>query len=619
MSASIRRLLGYQAVGDEEQARVAWLLNTFLLFFLAGSLLITLTAAIFYLFQPDPETIFTLLSGVIMTLCFAGLLFLARRGYLRLASVLLLSVTWVLASVWIFAVSGISSDSSTLVYALLVVLAGLLLGGRAAMVVALASVLAVVGAYWAEVSGLLTVLDRAVGFADVLFVSIPLILTGVLLRYAMRSITQAIEHARRNEQAQIEANRQLQLLRESLEQRVADRTSELERRSKQLQAATEVGQAATSILDVDRLIWQVVQLIQHRFDLHHVGLFVVDELGEWAIYRAGAGESARELSEQGFRLRVGGESMVGWCTANNQVRIAQDVEKEPMRLDHHLVPKTRSEAALPLAVRGQVLAAISVHSSQIGAFDDASVAALQTMADQIAVALDNARLFAELQQTLEMSRRAYGQMSRQAWADLLHSRPEWGYRYVQGAVVRADGDWTPQMLTALQSAQPVVQQPQAINGEHPTVGEGGVGQDGSALALPLRVRDDVIGVLSFSKESEDGVWTSEQIEMLQRLVDQLGAALESAQLYRDTQRRAAREQAIRQVTEQVRRAVDVEQILRNAVSELARAMGAPRAYVRLGTEAELLAGHTMKADDGSGDAEAIVEKPESSVPSKDGG
>lgn len=611
MSASTRRLADYQHAGEEEQARVAWLLNTFLLFFLAGSLLITLAAAVFYLFQPDPETIFTLLSGVVMTLCFAGLLFLARRGSLQLASILFLSVTWVLASVWIFAVSGISSDSSTLVYALLVVLAGLLLGGRAAMVVTLASVVAVAGAYWAEVSGWLTVVDRPVGFADVLFVGIPLILTGLLLRYAMRSISQAIERARRNEQAQIEANRELELLRESLEQRVSDRTSELERRSWQLQAATEVGRAATSILDADRLMWQAVQLIQQRFDLYHVGLFVLDEMGEWAVYRAGAGEAGRELSQQGFRLRVGGESMVGWCTANNQVRIAQDVEKEPMRFDHDLVPKTRSEAALPLAVRGQVLAAISVQSSQIGTFDDATVATLQTMADQIAVALDNARLFAEVQQALEMSRRAYGQLSRQAWADLLHSRPEWGYRYARGSVAQADGDWTPEMRAALQSGQPVVQKLQAAKEGAPAAGEHrGAGREGPTLALPLRVRDEVIGVLSFSKESEGEVWTNDQVEVLQRLVDQLGAALESAQLFRDTQRRAAREQAIRQVTEQVRSAVDVEQVLRNAVTELARAIGAPRAYVRLGTEAELLAGHTPTADDGNRDAEMRVEKPE---------
>jgi GAF domain-containing protein len=618
MSDSIKRSVGYQTAADEERARVAWLLNTFLLFFLAGSLLITLTAAVFYLFRPDPETVFTLLSGIIMTVCFSGLLLLARRGYLRFASILLLSLTWLLASAWIYAVSGISSDSSTLVYALLVVLAGLLLGGRAAMVVALASVAAVAGAYWVEASGLLVVVDRPVGFADVLFVGIPVILTGVLLRYAMGSIAQAIERARRNEQAQLVANQQLQLLRDSLEKRVVERTSELERRSLQLQAATEVGQAATSILDADELMWQVVELIQQRFDLYHVGLFLLDEAGEWALYRAGAGEAGHELSRQGFRLRVGGGSMIGWCAANSQVRIAQDVGEEPMRVDHDLVPKTRSEAALPLVVRGQVIGAISVQSSRLGTFDEGTMAALRTMADQIAVALDNARLFAEVQQALEMTRRAYGQLSQEAWAELLHSRPEWGYRYDHGSLVQADGDWAPEMREALRSAQPVVASRRSVEGERPATGEVGVDQEGAGLALPLRVRGEVIGALGVYKDSTDEFWTSEQVEMLQRLTDQLGSALESAQLFRETQRRAAREQAIRQVTEQVRRAVDVEQILRNAVTELARAMGAPRAYVRLGTEAELLVGQAAQAGDGADGNETLVEKPEAVLPEAGG-
>jgi GAF domain-containing protein len=98
----------------------------------------------------------------------------------------------------------------------------------------------------------------------------------------------------------------------------------------------------------------------------------------------------------------------------------------------------------------------------------------------------------------------------------------------------------------------------------------------------------VVGVLSFYKDSPDEVWTARETELLRRLVTQLGVALESAQLFEETQRRAAREQSIRQVTERMRSAVSVEDILQSAVTELARALGAPRAYVRLGTEAELL-------------------------------
>jgi adenylate cyclase len=111
---------------------------------------------------------------------------------------------------------------------------------------------------------------------------------------------------------------------------------------------------------------------------------------------------------------------------------------------------------------------------------------------------------------------------------------------------------------------------------------------GAALALPLKVRSDVIGVLSLHKDPDEGDWAPAEIELVQRLVEQVGTTLESARLFQETQRRAAREQAIRRITDRMRGAVDVETILQSTVAELARAMGVPRAYVRLGTESELL-------------------------------
>jgi GAF domain-containing protein len=623
MLASFRRFIVPLVFEDEEKTRVARLLNTVLLALLAGSAVITLVAGLFHAFQADSESRFTLLSGVVMMVIFAGLLFLARRGQLRLVSVTLLVLTWMLVTVWIYTVSGISSDSSALTYALIIVLAGLLLGGRAAMVATAITSLAALGAYWVESSGLLVVAERLTSLADVLFVVIPLVLTGALLQNAMNSISMAMERARTNERAQIEANRELEMLRASLEQRVADRTSELERRSVQLQAATEVSRAATLILEVEELMWLVVGLIQERFGLYHVGLLLLDETGEWVVYRAGSGEAGRELWDRGFRLKVGGNSIVGWCAANAQTRIAQDVHSDAMHVDHELVPRTRSEAALPLIARGQVLGALSVQSDRIGAFDNATVATLQTMADQVAVALDNARLYTESQQALEATSRAYGQLSRQAWLELLRSRRDWGYSFAQQAVVPVQGEWRPEMIEAMQTGQMVVRSSEpdlaggmdfrqglsrrgelASSGSDATIRGGSIessrqaGTPGPALALPLQVREETIGVLGFYRDPEDGDWTPGETELLQRLVDQLGAALESAQLFQESQQRAAREQAIRQVTERMRSAVDVEAILQSTLVELAKVLGAPRAYVRLGTEAELLRSREAHPDDG---------------------
>lgn len=576
----VKAFLAAPAFAEEEKLRVARLLNITLLSLFAAMLALVVTIPVFYGFALTPDAAFSLLSGLIMAVTIAGLWFLARRGHLSIASAILLGLLWILMTAWVWGVSGISSDSSTLVYGLIIVLASLLLGRSATIVFTILGVLAVLVAYFFEVAGLLVVSDRPVTLFDPLMTAIPLILTGLLLLHALNSLFAALERARQNEQAQIKANRELNALHASLEQRVADRTRDLERRTIQLQTAAEVSRTITSILDVERLIWQVAALIHERFGFYHVGLFQLNPSGEWAEYRAGAGEGGQILAEQGFRLQVGGRSLVGWCTANAQARVVQDVTLETARTDHPLVPATRSEVALPLIARGQVIGALSVQSDRTGSFDPDMVAMLQTIADQVAVALDNARLFAGTQEALETTRRAYGQLTEEAWAELLRARTDWGYQCVRQSVVPAQGDWPPEMLQAVHTGQ-IVQ---------------GNGPAGPVLAIPIQVREKTVGALQFCKPASDPAqsssgsagWTREEVERLEKLVQQMGLAIESARLFQDTRRLAARERAIRQITEEMRRAVDVEVILHNALTSLARTVGASRSYVRLGLQPDSL-------------------------------
>ena len=169
----------------------------------------------------------------------------------------------------------------------------------------------------------------------------------------------------------------------------------LARRALLLQTAAEVSRAASSILNVDELLPQVVELIRARFSLYYTGLFLVDEGRQWAVLRAGTGEPGRKMIEVGHKLPVGGASMIGWCTAQGQARIALDVGKDAVRFASPLLPLTRSEMALPLISRGQVIGAMTIQSTQPAAFTQEDVAILQTMADQLANAIENARLFTE--------------------------------------------------------------------------------------------------------------------------------------------------------------------------------------------------------------------------------
>ena len=359
---------------------------------------------------------------------------------------------------------------------------------------------------------------------------------------------------------------QLQQLLASLEQRGAD----LQRRSVQLQASTEVARGVSSILEVNQLIRQVVDLIRDRFGLYFVGLFLVDERGEWAVLQAGTGDAGQAMLARGHRIKVG-EGMVGWSVAHGEARVAGEAGTDIVRLATPELPDTRSEAALALRSRGRVLGALTVQSDQAGAFDEQTIAVLQTLADQVAVAVDNARLFAESETALETARRAYGELSRQAWGDILRSHPGWGYRYTQQSVTSAEGDLQPEMLQAEQTGQ-IVQSSQSIERDSP---------DGARLAIPLQVRGEVIGVLGFRKGGDGEVWSASEVSLLEMLTEQLGQALESARLYRDTQLRAARERAIAEVSARISESLDLERVLMSAAGEMRQALGLDDLVVRL--------------------------------------
>jgi GAF domain-containing protein len=172
---------------------------------------------------------------------------------------------------------------------------------------------------------------------------------------------------------------------------------QLQRRTVQLWTAADVSRAASSILDPAKLMQQVVNLIRDRFGLYYAGLFLVDEPGRWAVLRAGTGEAGKQMVQEGHKLQVGGKSMIGTCLADLQPRIALDVGAEAARFQNPYLPETHTELALPLISRGKAIGALSIQSDQEAAFTSEDIAVFGTMADQLANAVENARLLEEAQ------------------------------------------------------------------------------------------------------------------------------------------------------------------------------------------------------------------------------
>ncbi len=174
--------------------------------------------------------------------------------------------------------------------------------------------------------------------------------------------------------------------------------NQLTRRTKLLQAAAQVGRDVTSILDLDKLLNNAVDIICNAYDFYYSGVFLVDDAsGEWAVLRAGRGEAGAAMLAEGHRLKVGGHSMIGAAVARRQARIALDVGEEPVHFKNPHLPDTRSEMALPLIVREDVIGAVTVQSVKEAAFSDYDITSLQAMADQLAIAINNARLLKELE------------------------------------------------------------------------------------------------------------------------------------------------------------------------------------------------------------------------------
>jgi len=213
--------------------------------------------------------------------------------------------------------------------------------------------------------------------------------------------------AGRREDAFEQSNETLRELSVRLRKAEEETAHKLEERSAQLRAAADVGHVAVSILDPDQLLSEIVHVIAERFALYYAAIFTLDPTGSYLVLREATGEAGRTLKERGHRLRVSMDSMVGYAASRHEPRVALNVSEDTVHFANPLLPDTQSEAALPLLVGQEVIGVLDVQSTQLNAFDEGTLTALQAMASQVAVALQNAQSFQSLQKALDYTTRQY--------------------------------------------------------------------------------------------------------------------------------------------------------------------------------------------------------------------
>lgn len=405
-----------------------------------------------------------------------------------------------------------------------------------------------------------------------------------------------------------------------LVQQLEERSRTLQRRAVQLEASADVAQTITSIFDADELLKQTVNLIRDRFGFYHVGIFLIDESGEWAVLREATGEAGAQMKAEDHRLFVNESSMVGWTALNRQPRIALDAESEVGRFSHPLLPNTRSEVTLPVMVGEQILGVLNVQSEEEAAFDQDDVQVLQAMANQIAVAIENARRISDEATLLEATSPIYrasrllttATATREVADAIIESVAETG---ADGCLVvefefsltdeptallylgvwRRDREpqfqpglrlpieespFPLEMISTLWTVTDVEQDrrlPESARAVFKAT-------DAKALVnIPLRSGDRIIGQIVVLRSSP-GPFPEAALRLYEVLSDQAAVALERAQLLEDAQKRAEQEHVTRQMIDRIRRADEVRQALEITAEDLAQTLKVPHVSIRLSPE-----------------------------------
>lgn len=519
-----------------------------------------------------PGLFATLSSLAATTMLEALALYFALRNNVLPAKVIV-PVALVLAITIIAFSANSVHDTSIIAYPLIMIIAALLQGNRSLSVTL---PLALVGFIFLGVSDMAGLsrspMASRTGIDDLIIGTVLLSTGAGILNLLVGRLRSAISTAEENEQKQLETNKELIQLQASLEEQIQERTMELanrgsdletalqqiQRRATQFEALAQVAQSITSIRDLQELLPRIATVISKNFGFYHVGVFLLDEVNEYAVLVATNSDGGRKMLERKHRLKVGEQGIVGNVTATGEPRIALDVGADAVFFNNPDLPDTHSEMALPLKSGERIVGALDAQSMAAGAFTTEDIQTLSLLADQVSLAIENARLFDESRRALAESQLISRQTTRQAWNRLPEQQNLVGYRYdITGAVP--------------------LKEPIEITGTDTSKSNGKQSEAGSYV-VPIGLRGEVIGTLMIQSPSGDQ-WSEDQRDLIKAVAERVALAAENARLFDETTQRAERERLVSDITSKIRSHNDPQAMIETAISELRTALGASRVEI----------------------------------------
>jgi len=336
--------------------------------------------------------------------------------------------------------------------------------------------------------------------------------------------------------------------REKLEDRVRERTEELEARAIQLRAATSVTRTIASIQDISELLSETTRLITDEFGYYHSGLYLLDERKRTAFLQASSSATGKSLIGQGFRIEPNKLNMTNLVIEQRRPQIAMDVGDANFIRDPNF-PLTRSRIMLPLTVRGQVIGILDIHSDQPRTFDGQDAEVLQTLADLVAISIDNVRLIDETKSLVYELESNTTLQTRETWSKFT-SRHKPAYQYTPAGV------------------RPLFSKIKT--------------EKADGLHVPMILHGQNIGNIVLKRKGISSTWSERERILVEKVAAQVALALENSRLVDETQKNAMRNQVIANISSRVRETLDVESVVRTATTELRRVFDLKEAEISIG-------------------------------------
>ncbi|MEK6753345.1 MAG: GAF domain-containing protein [Chloroflexota bacterium] len=489
-------------------------------------------------------------------------LYYVLRGRIRMAK-LVIPIA-LLSAVTIIALASNGLKNTAMVgLPIILVIAAILLGRRSNYTIVPLAIASVAVVAYYDLNRKIQYIPA--GTDDAIVIPVLLLGGAGIIQLLLNRLNESAQSARKSGEIQKLENVELSDLRSSLEERVNQRTLELdlanrnnEKRAKQFEAIAQVSRAVSSIQGLDAILPRITQVISEQFGHYHTGIFMIDDKREFAVLRAANSEGGQGMLESGHKLPIGQTGIVGYVTATGQPRIALDVGTDAVYFDNPFLPNTHSEIALPLHIAGQIVGALDVQSEVSNAFTENDVEVLSTLADQVSIAIQNARTLEEAHKSLAEAQSAFGQLTQEAWKILRPETVALGFQLIDQTTKPLEKPLEdPFIQEALTKGETIV-----TTQNNKT----------SNLTIPIRLRNEIIGVMNL-KPTGGAIITQDEVDIAEAISERLSLAIETATLLRATQRRADIEKITTDISAKVSSSTRFDVILQTAAQELSRALG----------------------------------------------